>query len=88
MGAELSTLLAVSGAVDGGDILSQQMSIGGPDNRVGLLNGALNSIFGTPSGIAGHGTRSPIRIVLRIETDSNKENSTRETLQPHAKTST
>ncbi|KAJ0107209.1 hypothetical protein J7T55_007579 [Diaporthe amygdali] len=55
MGADLSTLLATGGALDGGDILSQKMSIGGPDNRVGLLNGALNGIFGTPSGIAGHG---------------------------------
>ncbi|KAF4495368.1 cercosporin resistance [Fusarium agapanthi] len=54
MGADLSALLAVGGAVDGGDILSQKMSIGGPDNRVGLLNGALNKIFGKPSGIAGH----------------------------------
>ncbi|RKL44181.1 hypothetical protein BFJ72_g3914 [Fusarium proliferatum] len=55
MGADLSALLAVGGAVDGGDILSQKMSIGGPDGRVGLLNGALNKIFGKPSGIAGHG---------------------------------
>ncbi|WJG36995.1 uncharacterized protein FOBCDRAFT_244378 [Fusarium oxysporum Fo47] len=55
MGADLSALLAVGGAVDGGDLLSQKMSIGGPDNRVGLLNGALNKIFGKPSGIAGHG---------------------------------
>jgi hypothetical protein len=55
MGADLSALLAVGGAVDGGDILSQKMSIGGPDNRVGLLNGDLNKIFGKPSGIAGHG---------------------------------
>ena len=43
MGADLSALLAVGGAVDGGDILSQKMSIGGPDDRVGLLNGALGS---------------------------------------------
>ncbi|KLO85118.1 uncharacterized protein FFB20_12123 [Fusarium fujikuroi] len=55
MGADLSALLAVGGAVDGGDILSQKMSIGGPDDRVGLPNGALNKIFGKPSGIAGHG---------------------------------
>ncbi|ETS73157.1 hypothetical protein PFICI_15102 [Pestalotiopsis fici W106-1] len=55
MGADLSSLLATGGALDGGDILSQTMSIGGPDNRVGLLGGALNRIFGTPSGIAGHG---------------------------------
>ncbi|KAF4994431.1 hypothetical protein FDECE_13131 [Fusarium decemcellulare] len=55
MGADLSALLAVGGALDGGDILSQKMSIGGPDDRVGLLNGALNKIFGKPSGIAGHG---------------------------------
>lgn len=55
MGADLSTLLATGGALDGGDIVSQTMSIGGPDSRVGLLGGALNSIFGTPSGIAGHG---------------------------------
>ncbi|KAF5652036.1 cercosporin resistance protein [Fusarium sp. NRRL 25303] len=47
-------LLAVSGAVDGGDILSQKMSIGGPDDRVGLLSGGLHKIFGKPSGIAGH----------------------------------
>ena len=55
LGADLSTLLSTGGAIDGGDIFSQTMSIGGPDNRVGLLNGALNGIFGTPSGIAGHG---------------------------------
>ncbi|KAH6647095.1 hypothetical protein BKA67DRAFT_525275 [Truncatella angustata] len=55
MGADLSSLLATGGALDGGDILSQKMSIGGPDDRVGLLNGALNGIFGTPSGISGHG---------------------------------
>ncbi|KAF4974223.1 hypothetical protein FZEAL_8861 [Fusarium zealandicum] len=55
MGADLSALLATGGAIDGGDILSQKMSIGGPDKRVGLLNGALNKIFGTPSGISGHG---------------------------------
>lgn len=55
MGADLSTLLATGGAIDGGDILSQTMSIGGPDSRVGLLNVALNGIFGTPSGISGHG---------------------------------
>lgn len=62
MGADLSTLLATGGALDGGDILSQKMSIGGPDSRVGLLNGALNGIFGTPSGISGHGkTATPIK---------------------------
>ncbi|POS81345.1 hypothetical protein DHEL01_v200275 [Diaporthe helianthi] len=61
MGADLSTLLATGGAIDGGDILSQQMSIGGPDKRVGLLNGALNDIFGTPSGISGHGDASATR---------------------------
>lgn len=55
MGADLSALLAVGGAVDGGDILSTKMSIGGPDSRVGVLNGALNSVLGTPSGISGHG---------------------------------
>lgn len=55
MGADLGNLLAVGGAVDGGDVLSTKMSIGGPDDRVGLLNGALNKIFGTPTGIAGHG---------------------------------
>ncbi|KAF2790740.1 hypothetical protein K505DRAFT_409633 [Melanomma pulvis-pyrius CBS 109.77] len=55
MGADLSSLLAVGGAIDGGDIISQKMSIGGPDSRVGVLNGALNSVLGTPSGIAGHG---------------------------------
>lgn len=55
MGDDLSSLLAVGGALDGGDIVSQKMSIGGPDERVGLLNGALNDILGTPSGIAGHG---------------------------------
>ncbi|KAF1829006.1 hypothetical protein BDW02DRAFT_602921 [Decorospora gaudefroyi] len=32
-----------------------KVSIGGPDSRVGELNGALNSLLGTPSGIAGHG---------------------------------
>ncbi|KAI0137143.1 hypothetical protein BJ170DRAFT_45393 [Xylariales sp. AK1849] len=55
MGADLSTLLATGGALDGGDILSQKMSIGGPDDRVGVLNGAPNDVFGTPSGISGHG---------------------------------
>ncbi|KAF1828508.1 hypothetical protein BDW02DRAFT_603355 [Decorospora gaudefroyi] len=55
MGADLSALLATGGAIDGGDIVSTKMSIGGPDSRVGVLNGALNSLFGTPSGIAGHG---------------------------------
>ncbi|OJD33750.1 heme-thiolate peroxidase [Diplodia corticola] len=55
MAPDLAALLAVGGDIDGGDILSQKMSIGGPDDRVGLLNGALNDIFGTPSGIAGHG---------------------------------
>lgn len=55
MGADLAALLSVGGALDGGDILTQQMSIGGADDRVGLLGGALNGIFGTPSGITGHG---------------------------------
>jgi hypothetical protein len=55
MGADLSALLATGGAIDGGDIISTKMSIGGPDNRVGVLNGALNSLLGTPSGISGHG---------------------------------
>lgn len=55
VGADLSSLLAAGGAIDGGDIIAQKMSIGGPDNRVGVLNGALNSILSTPSGIAGHG---------------------------------
>ncbi|CAE7194154.1 hypothetical protein P3342_009585 [Pyrenophora teres f. teres] len=55
MGADLSALLATGGALDGGDIISTKMSIGGPDSRVGVLNGALNSLLGTPSGIAGHG---------------------------------
>ncbi|KAF2676846.1 hypothetical protein K458DRAFT_379372 [Lentithecium fluviatile CBS 122367] len=55
MGVDLSSLLATGGAIDGGDIISQKMSIGGADNRVGVLNGALNPILGTPSGIAGHG---------------------------------
>ncbi|KAJ3039179.1 hypothetical protein HDV00_012502 [Rhizophlyctis rosea] len=55
MAADLANLLAVGGAIDGGDILSQKMSIGGADNRVGLLDGALNPVFGTPSGITGHG---------------------------------
>ncbi|KAF2129688.1 hypothetical protein P153DRAFT_24182 [Dothidotthia symphoricarpi CBS 119687] len=55
MGADLSALLAVGGAVDGGDIVSTKMSIGGPDSRVGVLNGKLNNVLGTPSGIAGHG---------------------------------
>ncbi|KAF2870108.1 hypothetical protein BDV95DRAFT_608130 [Massariosphaeria phaeospora] len=55
MGADLANLLSVGGAVDGGDIISTKMSIGGPDARVGVLNGALNSLLGTPSGIAGHG---------------------------------
>jgi hypothetical protein len=55
MGADLGALLATGGAIDGGDIISTKMSIGGPDNRVGVLNGALNSLLGTPSGISGHG---------------------------------
>ncbi|KAF2137043.1 uncharacterized protein K452DRAFT_291955 [Aplosporella prunicola CBS 121167] len=55
MGDDLSSLLAIGGALDGGDVLSQKMSIGGPDDRVGVLNGALNSLLGTPSGISGHG---------------------------------
>lgn len=55
MGADLSSLLATGGAIDGGDIISQKMSIGGPDSRVGVLSGALNSVLGAPSGIAGHG---------------------------------
>ncbi|KAH7114252.1 hypothetical protein B0J11DRAFT_584685 [Dendryphion nanum] len=55
MGTELGNLLSIGGALDGGDIVSQKMSIGGRDDRVGLLNGALNDIFGTPSGISGHG---------------------------------
>lgn len=55
MEADLSNLLAVGGALDGGDIISEEMSIGGPDDRVGVLDGTLNSIFGTPSGISGHG---------------------------------
>ncbi|KAH9906966.1 hypothetical protein F4778DRAFT_778393 [Xylariomycetidae sp. FL2044] len=55
MGDDLATLLATGGAYDGGDIISQKMSIGGADDRVGVLNGALNDILGTPSGIAGHG---------------------------------
>jgi hypothetical protein len=55
MGADLCSLLATGGAIDGGDIISQKMSIGGADSRVGFLNEALNSLFGTPSGIAGHG---------------------------------
>jgi hypothetical protein len=55
MGADLSSLLSTGGAIDGGDIISQKMSIGGPDSRVGVLNGALNSVLGTPSGISGHG---------------------------------
>lgn len=69
MGADLSALLAVGGAVDGGDILSQKMSIGGPDDRVGLLNGALNKIFGKPSGIAGHGKRSISRPYTMTDTN-------------------
>jgi len=55
MGADLAALLSVGGAVDGGDIMSTKMSIGGADNRVGLGDGALNAFFGTPSGITGHG---------------------------------
>ncbi|KAF5847163.1 hypothetical protein GGP41_003481 [Bipolaris sorokiniana] len=55
MAPDLSALLATGGALDGGDILSTKMSIGGPDARVGILNGALNFLLGTPSGIAGHG---------------------------------
>jgi hypothetical protein len=55
MGADLSSLLSTGGAIDGGDIISQKMSIGGPDARVGVLNGALNKVLGTPSGISGHG---------------------------------
>lgn len=55
MGADLSSLLSVGGAIDGGDILSQKMSIGGADSRVGVANGALNKVLGTPSGISGYG---------------------------------
>ncbi|KAJ9158380.1 Aromatic peroxygenase [Coniochaeta hoffmannii] len=55
MGVDLSNLLSVGAVVEGGDIHSQKVSIGGPDSRVGVLNGALNSIFGTPTGISGHG---------------------------------
>lgn len=55
MGVDVSSLLAGFGAAFGGDILSTTMSIGGRDDRVGLLGGGLNAIFGTPSGIAGHG---------------------------------
>ncbi|KAF2849046.1 hypothetical protein T440DRAFT_400254 [Plenodomus tracheiphilus IPT5] len=55
MGSDLSALLSTGGAIDGGDVLSTKMSIGGPDSRVGVLNGALNSLLGTPSGISGHG---------------------------------
>lgn len=56
MAPDLSLLLGTTGVITGGDILSQKLSIGGPDGRVGLLNGALNPIFGTPSGVARHGT--------------------------------
>lgn len=55
MGVDVSSLLAGFGAAFGGDILTTTMSIGGRDDRVGLLGGGLNAIFGTPSGIAGHG---------------------------------
>ena len=55
MNIDLASLLGAGAVVDGGDILAQKVSIGGPDSRVGLLNGALNAIFGTPSGISGHG---------------------------------
>jgi hypothetical protein len=55
MGSDLTSLLATGGATDGGDITSQKMRVDGPNPRVGILNGALNSIFGTHSGIAGHG---------------------------------
>ncbi|RAR12511.1 aromatic peroxygenase [Stemphylium lycopersici] len=75
MGADLSALLATGGALDGGDILSTKMSIGGPDSRVGVLNGALNALLGTPSGIAGHGKfnegdASATRLDFYIEGDN------------------
>ena len=52
MSPELAAALCVS-VVNAGDILTQTISIGGPDNRVGVLGGALNPILGTPSGAAG-----------------------------------
>lgn len=55
MSADLSSLLSTEGAIDGGDIISKKMSIGGPDARVGSFNGALNTLLGTPSCISGHG---------------------------------
>jgi hypothetical protein len=55
MGADLSALLAVGGVVDRGNSLSTNMSIGSPDLRVGVPNGALNALLGTTSRIAGHG---------------------------------
>ncbi|KAI8934118.1 hypothetical protein NX059_008877 [Plenodomus lindquistii] len=75
MGADLGALLATGGAIDGGDVSSTKMSIGGPDSRVGVLNGALNSVLGTPSGISGHGKfnegdASATRLDFYIEGDN------------------
>jgi hypothetical protein len=51
MSPEVGVLLAAYGALDGEDILSQTLSIGGPDDRVGLLSGDLNGVVATLSGI-------------------------------------
>lgn len=61
MGVDLSTVLAVYGAVFDGDLL--KWSIGGPDPRVGLLG---IDLLGTPQGISGshnkyEGDASPTR---------------------------
>ena len=52
MSPEVAAIFSVT-VVVAGDIITQKMSIGGPDNRVGVLGGALNPILGTPSGAAG-----------------------------------
>ncbi|KAK6196815.1 hypothetical protein LQW54_011176 [Pestalotiopsis sp. IQ-011] len=74
MGVDVSSLLAGFGAAFGGDILTTTMSIGGRDDRVGLLGGVLNEIFGTPSGIAGHGKlegdSSPTRYDFYLQGDN------------------
>ncbi|KAB2571670.1 hypothetical protein DBV05_g9662 [Lasiodiplodia theobromae] len=55
MAPDLTSLLAVGGDINGGGILSQKVRISGPDNSIGLVNGALNGIFGIPSCNSGHG---------------------------------
>lgn len=53
MGLDLAALLAVGGDIGGG-IFLQKIRIGGPNDSVGLVNGALNDIFGIRSCISSH----------------------------------